>query len=97
MPMVHPVTGEAISSYKKLMKDPLTAETWQTAFGKDFGGMCQGITKTGMVSTDSMFVMTPEEVTNMPLTDLRLMQTSLWIIGPKKRTRTASKSQLVAT
>jgi hypothetical protein len=40
MPMVHPVTGETISSYKKLMKDPVTAETWQTAFGKDFGGMC---------------------------------------------------------
>jgi uncharacterized protein YwlG (UPF0340 family) len=38
MPMVHPVTGETISSYKKLMKDPVTAETWQTAFGKDFGG-----------------------------------------------------------
>jgi len=42
MPMVHPVTGETISSYKKLMKDPVTAETWQTAFRKDFGGMCQG-------------------------------------------------------
>ena len=27
MPMVHPVTGETISSYKKLMKDPVTAET----------------------------------------------------------------------
>ena len=33
IPMVHPVTGEAISRYKKLMKDPVTAETWQTAFG----------------------------------------------------------------
>jgi hypothetical protein len=31
MPIVHPVTGETISSYKKLMKDPVTAETWQTA------------------------------------------------------------------
>jgi hypothetical protein len=38
-PMVHPVTGETISSYKKLMNDPVTAETWQIAFGKDFGGM----------------------------------------------------------
>jgi hypothetical protein len=36
MPTVHPVTGEMISSYKKLMKDPVTVETWQTAFGKDF-------------------------------------------------------------
>ena len=31
MLMAHPVTGETISSYKKLMKDPV-----QTAFGKDF-------------------------------------------------------------
>jgi hypothetical protein len=35
--MVHPVTGKTISSYKKLMHDPATAEVWQTAFGKDFG------------------------------------------------------------
>ncbi len=35
-PMVHPVTGKTISSYKKLMHDPATAETWQTAFDKDF-------------------------------------------------------------
>ena len=66
MPMVHPVTSETISSYKKLMKDPVTAETWQTAFGKDFGGMCQGDDKTGTVGTDAMFVMTPQDVANMP-------------------------------
>ena len=66
MPMVHPVTGKTISSYKKLMKDPVMAETWQTAFGKDFGGMCQGDDKTGTVGTDVMFVMTPQDVTNMP-------------------------------
>ncbi len=46
-PMVHPITGCTISSYKKLMHDPATAEVWQTAFGKDFGGMVQGCNKTG--------------------------------------------------
>jgi len=66
MPMVHPVTGETIWSYKKLMKDRGTAETWQTAFSKDFGGMCQGDDKTGTVGTDAMFVMTPQDVANMP-------------------------------
>jgi hypothetical protein len=40
--MVHPKTGETISSYKRLMHDPAMAEVWQTAFGKDFGGMAQG-------------------------------------------------------
>ncbi len=34
-PMVHPITRETISSYKKLMHDPATAVIWQTAYGKD--------------------------------------------------------------
>ncbi len=55
--MVHPVAGETISSYKKLMHDPATAETWQTAFGKDFRGMTQGDDKTGQKGTNAMFVM----------------------------------------
>jgi hypothetical protein len=61
-PMVHPVTGKMISSYKKLMNDPATAEIWQTAFGKDFGGMAQGCNKTGQKGTNAMFVMTRNEI-----------------------------------
>ena len=61
-PMVHPITGETISSYKKLMHDPATAETWQTAFGKDFGGMTQGDDKTGQRGTNAMFVMSHKEI-----------------------------------
>ena len=56
-PMVHLVTGEMITSYKRLMHDPTTAETWQTAFGRDFGGMAQGDNKIGQKGTDSIFVM----------------------------------------
>ncbi len=29
------------------MNDPATAETWQTAIGKDFGGMAQGDNNVG--------------------------------------------------
>jgi hypothetical protein len=61
-PMVHPTTGETISSYKRLMHDPATAEVWQTAFGKDFGGMAQGDEKTGQKGTNSIFVMTHAEI-----------------------------------
>ncbi len=61
-PMVHPVTGKTISSYKKLMNDPATAETWQTAFGKDFGGMAQGDNKAGQKGTNAMFVITHQEI-----------------------------------
>ncbi len=61
-PMVHPVTGRTISSYKKLMHDPAMAEVWQTAFGKDFGGMAQGCNKTRQEGANTMFVMTHDEI-----------------------------------
>jgi hypothetical protein len=61
-PMVHPITGITISSYKKLMHDPTTAEVWQTAFGKEFGGMAQGDNKTGQKGTNAIFVMTHNEL-----------------------------------
>jgi hypothetical protein len=50
--MVHPTTGNMITSYKKLMNDPEMAKVWQTAFGKDFGGMAQGDKKTGQKGTN---------------------------------------------
>jgi hypothetical protein len=66
MPMIHPVTGKIISSYKYLMNNPATAEVWMTAFGKDFGGMSQGDNKTGQKGTNAMFVMLPSNVPNIP-------------------------------
>jgi hypothetical protein len=66
MTMVHPTTGKTISSYKQLMNDPVTANTWQTAFGKDFESMCQGDNKTEAKGTNAMFVMIPEEVDYTP-------------------------------
>jgi hypothetical protein len=64
-PMVHPITGKTISSYKKLMNDPATAEVWQTAFGKDFGGMAQGYKKTGQKGTNAMFVMNHDKLAHV--------------------------------
>jgi hypothetical protein len=61
-PSVHPLTGETISSYKKLMHDPATAEIWQTAFEKDVGGIAQGNNKTGQKGANAMFAMTHEEI-----------------------------------
>ncbi len=61
-PMVHPTTGETITNYKSLMNDPETAEIWQTAFWKDFGGMAQGDDKTGQMGTNSVFVLTHGEI-----------------------------------
>jgi hypothetical protein len=61
-PMVHPTTGETITSYKQLMHDFQTADVWQTGFGKDFGRMAQGGDKTGQKVTNSVFVMTHKEI-----------------------------------
>ncbi len=54
--------GKTISSYCKLMNNLATAEVWQTAFGKDFGGMVQGDNKMGQKGTNAMFVMTHNKI-----------------------------------
>ncbi len=64
--MVHPLMGKHITSYRKLMQDPATSETWMTAFRKDFDGMSQGDNKTGTKGTDAMFVMNLKDVPNIP-------------------------------
>jgi hypothetical protein len=61
-PMVHPITGETISNYKKIMHDLATADIWQTAFGKDFGGMAQGNNKIGQKGTNAMFLINRNEI-----------------------------------
>ena len=33
-PVFHPVSGETISKYQTLAADPVTKETWTTAWGK---------------------------------------------------------------
>ena len=45
--VVHPTTGETITQYRKLERDPLMRDTWTTALGKEFGRMAQGDNKTG--------------------------------------------------
>jgi hypothetical protein len=55
-PMVHPMTGETISSYKKLMHNPATAKIWQMAFRNDFCGTGQGDNKTGQKRANTIFV-----------------------------------------
>jgi hypothetical protein len=77
-PMVHPITGETICSYKKLMNDPATAKVWQTAFGKEFGGMAQGDNKTGQKGTNVIFVMNHDELAH-------ILQAGKKIINRKKK------------
>ena len=41
-PVVYPVSGETISKYQTLARDPVTKETWTTAWGKEWGNLAQG-------------------------------------------------------
>ena len=65
-PVIHPITGETITNYKKLARDPATNETWTTALGKEFGNIAQGDNKTGEEGTNCVFVMTPAQVRAIP-------------------------------
>ena len=61
-PVVHPVSGETISKYQTLARDPVTKETWMTAWGKEWGNLAQSDEKTNTAGTDSLFVMTHKEI-----------------------------------
>ena len=40
--VVHPVTKETITKYKKLISDPVLRETWLEAVCKELGRLAQG-------------------------------------------------------
>eukprot|EP00804_Cyclotella_cryptica_P014738 CCRYP_021242-RA/>CCRYP_021242-RA protein AED:0.23 eAED:0.23 QI:0/0/0/1/1/1/2/0/599 len=50
--VVHPTTGETMTSYKKLIACPLLRDVWTTAFGKEFGILAQGDRKTAQYNLD---------------------------------------------
>eukprot|EP00804_Cyclotella_cryptica_P001099 CCRYP_008385-RA/>CCRYP_008385-RA protein AED:0.18 eAED:0.13 QI:0/0/0/1/0.4/0.16/6/0/1406 len=64
--VVHPTTGETITSYKKLIACPLLRDVWTTAFGKEFGNLAQGDRKTGEKGTNTMFVMRHAQIRDIP-------------------------------
>ena len=61
-PVIHPTTGEVIDKYRKLTTDKELGEIWQTAFGKEFGSLAQGDTKTVQKGTNTLFVLTHDEI-----------------------------------
>jgi hypothetical protein len=61
-PVIHPVTGATITRYQKLVKDPLLREMWTKAFGKEFGNLAQGDKHTNTQGTNSIFILSHNEV-----------------------------------
>eukprot|EP00978_Attheya_sp_CCMP212_P042176 scaffold252677_cov57-Attheya_sp.AAC.2 len=65
-PVIHPTSGDIITSYKKLARDPELKEVWQTSFGKEWGGLAQGDNKTGAKGTDTFNLLCPDQVKDIP-------------------------------
>ena len=61
-PVIHPKTGELITSYKRLSKDPELRELWETGFGKEWGSLAQGDKRTGAKGTETFKILRPEQV-----------------------------------
>ena len=62
--VVHPVTNETITNYKKLINNPVTRETWLEAFAKELRRLPQGYTDTK--GTNTMQLMDLDEITQIP-------------------------------
>ena len=65
-PVIHPTTGELITSYKRLAKDPDLKEVWETGFGKEWGSLSQGDTRTGAIRTNTLKILHSEQVILIP-------------------------------
>ena len=67
-PVVHPTTGEVITKYQKLAKDPgpEIRTTWRNSLGKEFGNMAQGDDKTNTKGMDAIFVLTHDQIKAIP-------------------------------
>ena len=87
-PIVHPVTRETISSYKKLARNPVTQDTWMTSLEKEFGNIAQGDLKTGEKGTNCVFVMTYNQIKTFLQISSSHMHASSLITGHKKKTQT---------
>ena len=65
-PVIRLITGQVITQYKKLQRNPITREMWSTVLGKEFESMVQGDKKTNTPGTDSICVLTHEQIRNIP-------------------------------
>ena len=65
-PVIHPIIGETITKYQKLIKDPHTKDIWSLAFGEEFGNLAQGGEVTGTEGTGYIFFMSREDIKTIP-------------------------------
>ena len=64
--VIHPTTGEIISSYKRLVTGPEFRDVWETGFGKEWGGLAQGDKRMGTKGTNTLIILQPNQVHMTP-------------------------------
>ena len=62
--VVHPVTKETITNYKKLIDDPLMRLVWSKTMYKELGRLCQGFGDTE--GTNTMRFLDINGIRNIP-------------------------------
>ena len=64
--VIYPTTGQTISKYMTLAKDPDTREVWTRAFGKELGGLAQGDTTTNTKGTNTIVFLDHDGIRAIP-------------------------------
>ena len=62
--VVHPVTKETITKYKKLINDPILRDTWLEGMCKELGRLAQGY--GDVKGTNTVRFMSLDEIKNIP-------------------------------
>ena len=96
-PVIHPVTGTSIIQYKKLKDDPATGPLWTAAFGKEFGNLTQGDNLTNTPGTDAMFILSHEQIANIPRDHVITYARIVVDYRPQKQTQIKYASRLEVT
>ena len=65
-PVIHPTTGDIITSYKKLINDQTLRDVRETGFGKEWGGLTQGDKRTGASGTNTLIILSPDRIHEIP-------------------------------
>ena len=65
-PVIHPTTGEIITSYKRLVNDPKFRNVWETGFGKEWGGLAHSDKRTGAKGKNTLIILHPDQIHGIP-------------------------------
>ena len=87
--VVHPVTQETITKYKKLIKDPLLRKTWMEVMAKELGRLSQEWKDTK--GTNRIELMDLDEIVNIPKGKVVTYARIVVDYRPQKKTKSECK------